>query len=151
MIFFLFFFFNVFTYFFFLFILSKYFRNKYIYPFRLLEIWNYILNTIIFSILAIKYFNNQMIISIIILNTNLFYINFHLLNMINTSPRTKILISLYFSNNLSNYNETVLLKNRIKRLASNDQITLNKNTINFIKDKKIYLFINFIFKLIKKI
>jgi hypothetical protein len=71
--------------------------------------------------------------------------------MINTSPRTKILLTLYENKNIKKYNETILLNNRIKRLLSNNQIIIKNNIVKINENKKIFLFVNFIFKLIKKI
>jgi hypothetical protein len=71
--------------------------------------------------------------------------------MINTSPRTKILLTLYENKNIKKYNETIILNNRIKRLLSNNQIIIKNNIVKINENKKIFLFVNFIFKLIKKI
>ena len=78
---------------------------------------------------------------------------FHIQNMINTSPRTKILLCLINkkSNIYNKYNEKVIVNNRIKRLASSDQIIIKNNSISINKKKKLFSFIYFLFILIKKI
>ena len=148
---FIFFILNILSYFLLLFIIHNIFNNKYVYPFRKLEIYNFLLNILIFCSFAFFYFNKEMLLATIILNTNLLYIMFHSLNMINTSPRTKILLTLYENKNIKKYNETILLNNRIKRLLSNNQIIIKNNIVKINENKKIFLFVNFIFKLIKKI
>jgi hypothetical protein len=148
---FIFFILNILSYFLLLFIIHNIFNNKYVYPFRKLEIYNFLFNILIFCSLAFFYFNKEMLLATIILNTNLLYIMFHSLNMINTSPRTKILLTLYENKNIKKYNETILLNNRIKRLLSNNQIIIKNNIVKINENKKIFLFVNFIFKLIKKI
>jgi hypothetical protein len=143
--------FNVFNYLFFLCLLNFFFKNRYIYPFRILEIINYLINLIIFGILSFFYFNINVLIAIIILNTNFLYIMFHIQNMINTSPRTKILLCLINrKSTINKYNEKVIVNNRIRRLASSNQI-IRKNNLILINKKKFFSFIYFLFILIKKI
>jgi hypothetical protein len=144
--------FNVLNYFFFLCLLNNFFKNRYIYPFRILEIINYLINLIIFGILSFFYFNINVLIAIIILNTNFLYIMFHIQNMINTSPRTKILLCLINrKSTINKYNEKVIVNNRIRRLASSNQIIRKNNLILINKKKKFFSFIYFLFILIKKI
>ncbi len=143
---------NTLTYFFSLCILNKVFINKYIYPFRTLEIITFFINLFIFVCFSFFYYNANILIAIIIINLNFFYIFFHIQNMINTSPRTKILLTLIKNKfNMNIYNEKIILKNRLKRLISNNQIILKNNFIEINKKKKIFLFVNFLFSLIKKI
>jgi hypothetical protein len=70
--------------------------------------------------------------------------------MINTSPRTKILLDIYNKKNIKKYNEEIIVKNRIKRLISNKQIFFKNKVILLNKKKNIFFFINFLFKVIKK-
>jgi hypothetical protein len=70
--------------------------------------------------------------------------------MVNTSPRTKILMDIYNKTNIKKYTEKNVVKNRIKRLLSNKQIIINKNIIKLNNNKKSLYFVNLIFKLIKK-
>ncbi len=79
--------------------------------------------------------------------------------MIETSPRTKILIELKNNNNISinkfkrRYSEIHIVKNRIKRFISTNQVYIKGNYILINDDKKIsfLILIEKIFKLIKKI
>ena len=68
-------------------------KNIYYFPFRLRDLINFFLNLIIFIIanfqLKLDYF-----FEILTINCLLLYFIFHVINMIETSPRTKILIDL---------------------------------------------------------
>jgi len=95
MIYLLFFLINTFFFTFFLFLFTRLFKNKYFFPFRKLDIYNFLTNLILFTLLSHFLFNNELTIATIIINFNFFYILFHIQNMINTSPRTKILLDIY--------------------------------------------------------
>ena len=79
--------------------------------------------------------------------------------MINTSPRTKIILTIFQKNKikenllLKKYNENIISSNRIKRLMTTKQITkINNNYL--LNNKSFFSFaklINFLFKIIKKI
>ena len=89
-----------------------------------------------------------------IMNCLISYNIYHIFNMIQTSPRTKILLDIYKykSININEYLENIystkiILDNRIKRFQSSNQI--------FVKSSNIYLyshrskFIKFIFNIFK--
>lgn len=135
----------------FLAIISNLLKNKFYYPFRILDVLNFIVNTLIFCSISLFYFNLNIFIMTIIINFNLFYILFHIQNMVNTSPRTKIIIDLYNKAAIKNYTEKKIVKNRIKKLLSSQQIIINKNIIKLNDNKNFLYFINLIFKLIKKL
>ena len=116
------------------------FNTRYRFPFRTADIYTFLINIISFSILSIKYHNDQLFVFIFI-NLNLFYIFFHILNMIITSPRTKIILDLKdkykeisITSYTKKYNCNVIVNNRINRLLSNKQI-IKKNNFYIIKKK----------------
>ena len=57
---------------------------------------------------------------------------------------------IYNKANIKKYTEKNIVKNRIKRLLSNNQIIINNNIIKLNKNKKSLYLVNLIFKLIKK-
>tara|TARA_B100001287_G_C22585064_1_gene482819 strand:+ start:229 stop:471 length:243 start_codon:yes stop_codon:yes gene_type:complete len=80
--------------------------------------------------------------------------------MISTSPRTKILLDLYRFKKINkkkylikHYTEKKVLKNRIERLLTNNEIIYKKNKSIVINNKGIKFFslVAFIFNLMKKI
>ena len=142
---------NFFFYFLLLMLLNNFFLNKYYYPFRKLDIINFIINTTIFSLINFFYFGLNLLIIIIIINLNFFYISFHLQNMVITSPRTKIIIDIFNKTNKKKYTDKNIVDNRIKRLLSNQQILIVKKKIQLNKKNKTLYLINLIFKLIKKL
>ena len=79
--------------------------------------------------------------------------------MINTSPRTKIMIDLFEKKKLNkirylqNYNEKTIVEKRLKRLKTNNEIIIKKNKILINKNKKAGLLklIIFIFETMKKV
>jgi len=141
---------NFIFYFLLLMLLNNFFLNKYYYPFRKLDIINFIINTTIFSLINFFYFGLNLLIIIIIINLNFFYISFHLQNMVITSPRTKIIIDIFNKVNKKKYTEKNIVDNRIKRLLTNHQILIVQKKIQLNKKTKTLYFINLIFKLIKK-
>ena len=143
---------NIFSYFILLSLLNHFFKNKFIYPFRLFDLINFVINLIIFCYFAYFNFDLNILISTFIINLNLLYIFFHIQNMINTSPRTKILLDLFINQeNFEKYNEKIVVNNRIKRLNSSKQIILKNKFIEINKNKKSFFIVNFVFNIIKKI
>ena len=70
--------------------------------------------------------------------------------MINTSPRTKILLDLKkrkfnLNNYLNFYNYRILLDNRINRLKTNNEIIFKNGYVEINKDKNFKFFILIIF------
>ena len=121
-------------------------KNKYVYPFRLADIVNFFFNLIIFLFLSNYYFGSLFFFETIIINLNFFYIFYHVINLINTSPRMRILIFIFENKIINrkmlykNYNETIIFNNRVKRFLSNNEISvknncikLNNKTISFFK------------------
>lgn len=135
------------------------FKNKYIFPFRIAELWCLGINLIMFIFLTKRYFSNEFIFSTIIINFALFTITFFILSMINTSPRTRIMIDLFEKKKLNkikylqNYNEKTIVEKRLKRLKTNNEIIIKKNRILINKEKKAGLLklIIFIFETMKKV
>ena len=134
------------------------FKEKLYYPFRIAEIYAYFFsNTILF---ALNYLLHSIFLSLIFLlfNTLIFYIFYHLLNMIQTSPRTKILIDLLNLKNISIdeynklYNLEIIIKNRLERFESSNQVNIIDDKIYYNNHKSNFLkLLSFIFKFIKKI
>ena len=134
------------------------FKEKIYYPFRVAEIYAYFFsNTILF---ALNFLLHSIFLSLIFLlfNTLIFYIFYHLVNMIQTSPRTKILIDLLNLKNISIdeynqlYNLEIIIKNRLERFESSNQVNIIDNKIYYNNHKSNFLkLLSFIFNFIKKI
>ena len=150
---------NIFFYILTLKIFSIIFKNKYYFPFRKSDLYNFIFNTFFFILLNIYLFNFnfEIILVTLFINLNLFYIFFHVLNMINTSSRTKILLDIFNSSKINidkyqkKYNEKIIVNNRIKRLKSSNQIILKNNLIIIKKGFSYFDLVANIFSLIRKI
>tara|TARA_Y100000590_G_scaffold457581_1_gene610524 strand:+ start:22089 stop:22565 length:477 start_codon:yes stop_codon:yes gene_type:complete len=149
---------NLITYFISLKIFFIIFGMRYRFPFRTADLFTFFFNLFLFSFLSFEY-HPEYLLTFFVINLNLFYIFFHLLNMIVTSPRTKIILDLKenkeknisISNYLKKYNCAVVVNNRISRLKNNDQL-LNKNNFYSIKKNKNYLFfISLVFSIINKV
>ena len=121
------------------------FKMKYYFPFRYADAFSFLFNLLLFLILSLIYYPEQLLIFLFI-NLNLFYIFFHLLNMIITSPRSKIIIDLMDlkgkkQNNISvnkylkTYSYKKIVNNRIRRLKSSKQI-LEKNKYFSLQNNK---------------
>ena len=91
---------NIFFYFFSYKIICTITKNIYYFPFRLRDLINFFLNIILFTVFNF-YFSAGYFFEIITLNLLMFYFLFHIINMIETSPRTKILIELKNNHNIS--------------------------------------------------
>jgi len=142
---------NMIIYFSFLRLLNIFLKNNFYYPFRILDIINFIINILIFCPITFFYFSFDILFITIIVNLNFFYIFFHTQNMVNTSPRTKILINIFENIKINKYTEKTIVENRIKRLLSSQQIIIDKKIIKLNNNKKSLYFINLIFQLIKKL
>ena len=128
---------------------------KYRYPFRLVEV----ITLIILSILNLIIQDDlNKILICIFSNLLLFYIFFHVFNMIQTSPRVYI-ISLIGKNNegisinnlLNSYNEKNIIDNRLIRMKSSEQVIFdNLKQIKLSKKSFTTSFIYNIFLFIKK-
>ena len=124
------------------------FKMKYYFPFRRADLFCFLFNFILFSGLSLIYYNNFFWITIFI-NLNLFYIFFHLINMVVTSPRTKIIIDLMESKkkelNIIKYsriyNSKKMVENRIKRLKTSRQIIKKNNFYVLNKKNKNFLYL----------
>tara|TARA_B100001175_G_scaffold297461_1_gene287225 strand:+ start:566 stop:799 length:234 start_codon:yes stop_codon:yes gene_type:complete len=77
--------------------------------------------------------------------------------MINTSPRTKILLDAYKENYIVIekykliYNDKEIVKNRLERLMTTDQILISENKVKLKKSFNFLTVITFFLYLIKKI
>ena len=134
-------------------------RDKYYFPFRVADLLTFIICSSIFLLYTMQVFGHSFMLITLIININFFYIFFHLLNMINTSPRTKIILTIFQKKKikenslLKNYNENIISSNRIERLMTSKQIKKINNNY-FLNNKNFFSFaklINFLFKIIKKI
>ena len=150
---------NLIVYFFSLKMFFSIVKMKYYFPFRLADLFSFFLNMLIFLILSYK-FHPDKILLFLFINFNLFYIFFHLINMIITSPRTRLIIDLkeektgiiYIKKYLKRYNCKVMVNNRIRRLQTSNQIELQNKYYSLKKGKNNFLyFISLIFLFIQKI
>ena len=152
----LFFFINIITYLFLLKINYIFFKQKMYYPFRIAEINTFLINNILILSIAYNFFEIKFILIIFIINCLLSWITYHLANMIQTSPRTKILLDLYDyqkinkNSYMNTYTIEAILNNRLERFISSNQIEIDKNNIRNINKKNTFLKLVFsIFKIIK--
>ena len=150
---------NLLIYFLSLKIFFSLFKTSYTFPFRHADLYSFVFNLITFSILSYIYFPQYFFIFLLI-NLNLFYIFFNLINMIVTSPRTKMIIDLKSQKNskininqyLKKYNCSVIVNNRIKRLKTSRQIIEKNNHFYLKKNKKNFLYIiSLVFSFMEKI
>lgn len=133
------------------------FAMKYRFPFRSADLYAFFFNLILFLFISFYYMPDK-ILFFIVININLFYIFFHIINMIVTSPRTKIILDLKKKKNktislktyLKKYNCKVIAKNRIERLMNNKQIIKINEYYSLKKNKNFLYFISLIFSIINK-
>ena len=152
----LFFFINLFSFFIILKISYLFFNLKYYYPFRVAEISAFFINNLLALIVMIYFFDLKIILLILFINSLLSYTTYHICNMIQTSPRTKILLDLYNLKTITKaeyynlYTIENILDYRLKRFASSKQIEINDKLIklNITKNSFLNLVFN-IFKLMK--
>ena len=77
--------------------------------------------------------------------------------MINTSPRTRILLDTYKESSIDIekykliYNEQEIVKNRLKRLMTTNQILISENKVKLKKNLNFLSLITLILSIIKKI
>ena len=150
--------FNIFFYFLSYKIICLNIKNIYYFPFRLRDLINFFLNLSIFISLNFQFKLNYFF-EIFTINCLLLYFMFHIINMIETSPRTKILIDLKSKKNSDlknfkkNYSEIHIVQNRLKRFLSTNQIKIKNDLVLINNEKKIsfLIIIEKIFKLIKQI
>ena len=128
------------------------------YPFRIAEINAFIINNMLALIIMIYLFEIKVILLILLLNLLIFWSIYHISNMIQTSPRTKILLDLHNyktikkAEYLNLYTVQDILDNRLKRFISTKQIEINNDTIKHKNRKSILLFlVYYIFKLLKSL
>ena len=134
------------------------FKDKYVFPVRIAEYINYIFNLIVFLLLSYFTLGKEFIFQILLINTCIAFCFFNILSMINTSPRTKILLDLKkrkfnIKSYLNFYNYRILLDNRINRLKTNNEIIFKNGYVEINKDKnfKFLILIIFLFNILKKI
>ena len=152
----LFFFVNVVSFLFILKISYFVFNQKMYYPFRIAELVSFIINNTFALIIMIYLFHLKVILLIIFLNCLIFWTIYHISNMIQTSPRTKILLDLYDYKNITKtkylklYTIKEILNFRLKRFISSKQIEINNDTIKYKNSKSILLnLVYYIFKFLK--
>ena len=134
------------------------FEKKIYYPFRLAEIYSFLTSNLFLIFPLYFLYNTKLMLVFLLINTLTFYIIYHLINMIQTSPRTKILMDLYkykqinLTDYLKIYNTEIILKNRLNRFQTSNQVLIKDNEIIYINNKKNFInFLFLIFKLIKKL
>ena len=135
------------------------FKLNYKFPFRYADLATLIFNAILFVALSYFIFGAQIAVVTLLVNLNLFYILFHLINMIITSPRTKIILDLIQSKNKviniqkynSKYNYKIMVKNRLNRLKTNNHLIFSNNKI-FLKKKDFNFFslLGLVFRMVEK-
>ncbi len=152
----LFFLINVITYLTLLKINYIFFDQKMYYPFRIAEINTFILNNIFILSLIFIFFEVGFVLLIFFINCLLSWIIYHLANMVQTSPRTKILLDLYnyqkINKNkyINTYTIDTILNNRLERFISSNQIQIKNNFITISNKSNTFLKLVFnIFKIIK--
>ena len=149
---------NIFFYFFSYKVICLSIKNIYYFPFRLRDLINFFCNLIIFMTLNFQFKLNYFF-EIFIINFLLLYFIFHVINMIETSPRTKILIDLKSKKKSDlksfkkSYSEVHIVQNRLERFLSTSQIKIKKDLVLINNEKKIsfLIIIEKILKLIKQI
>lgn len=141
----------------FLYKLSFLITTKYIYPFRVADLINLFCNSIIFSFVTWLNFSLNLVFIILFINFNLFYISYSVINLINTSPRMKIMLEIYNNkkiplNELYNYyNYENILENRVNRLISSNQIEIKDKHISLKKTNfSFFRIVIFIMNFLKK-
>lgn len=130
---------------------------KYIYPFRVADLINLFCNSIIFSFVTWLNFSLNLVFIILFINFNLFYISYSVINLINTSPRMKIMLEIYNNkkiplNELYNYyNYENILENRVNRLISSNQIEIKDKHVSLKKTNfSFFRIVIFIMNFLKK-
>lgn len=133
-------------------------KEKIYYPFRTAEIYAYFCSNFFLFFFNFYYYNMYYGLIFLFINTLFFYIFYHLVNMIQTSPRTKILIDLFSYDRidmdvyLKKYNLEIIVKNRLKRFKSSNQIEIHGDNIIYDKKSSSFLkILSIIFFLIKKL
>jgi hypothetical protein len=152
----LFFFINLISFLLILKISYLFFNQDMYYPFRKAELNAFIIHNVLALIIMIYLFDTKTILTILLLNCLIFWSIYHISNMIQTSPRTKILLDLYNykkikkTEYLNIYTVENILDNRLKRFVSSNQIEINNNIVKHKSKKSILLILVFyIFKLLK--
>ena len=132
---------NLFICFIFLKFFYFFLKEKLYYPFRVAEIYSYFCANFFLFFYNFYYYDLYYVLIFLFINTLFFYIFYHLVNMIQTSPRTKILIDLleFRKINIEEYNKLynlkVIIENRLERFESSNQIEIKQDQIVF-NDKK---------------
>ncbi len=133
-------------------------KEKIYYPFRVAEIYAYFVSNFFLFIFNFFFYNFSYVIIFLFVNTLFFYIFYHLVNMIQTSPRTKILIDLLLCDEIEKdtyfkkYNLEIIVENRLSRFMSSNQIEINEDKIIYNNNKSFFLrILLIIFYLIKKV
>jgi len=134
------------------------FKEKMYYPFRVAEIYAYLTSNIFLFFSNFFFDTISLALTFLFFNTLFFYIFYHIINMIQTSPRTKILLDLLDVDKINldeynnKYNLDVIVENRLKRFSSSKQIKQINGEIIFNDKKSFFLnLLSLIFLLIKKI
>ncbi|SVE53990.1 uncharacterized protein METZ01_LOCUS506844 [marine metagenome] len=132
-----------------------YFKQKIYYPFRLAELYALIIHTIIVTIVMINLFEIKVILLIIFINFLIYHAVYHIGFMIQSSPRTKILLDLYNYQKIDKdkytkiYTIDVILDNRLKRFTSSNQIQIENKTVKLMNKGKLLKLVYNIFVVFK--
>lgn len=154
----LFFFINVISFLFILKISYFAFKQKMYFPFRIAEIIAFTINNIFSIIIMLYLFDIKVILTILLLNSLIFWMIYHISNMIQTSPRTKILLDLYNykiikkKDYLNIYTIEKILDLRLKRFVSSEQIEIKNDIIKHKNIKSMLLnIVYYVFKSLKSL
>ena len=149
---------NLFICFIFLKFFYFFLKEKIYYPFRVAEIYSYFCANFFLFFYNFYYYDLYYVLIFLFINTLFFYIFYHLVNMIQTSPRTKILIDLSFYDKINmdtyfkKYNIEIVVQNRLNRFKSSNQIEINNDNIIYNNQSSFFLKIfSIIFFVIKKL
>ncbi len=133
-----------------------YFKQKMYYPFRIAEIYAFLLHSVLVTIVMNIYFEIHVILTISFINILMLHAIYHIGFMIQSSPRTKILLDLSHykkidkNEYLNIYTTEVILENRLKRFISSKQIHVENTTVKIINKKyKLLNLVTSVSKIIK--
>jgi len=120
-----------------------YFKQKIYYPFRVAEMYTFILHSILAVTVMIYFFKIEIegILLVLLINGLICFALYQIGFLIQSSPRTKMLLDLYDYKTINKdeysniYNIDVILDNRLKRFCTSNQIQIENTTVT-LKNKK---------------
>lgn len=118
-----------------------YFKQKMYYPFRIAEIYAFLFHNLLVITVIYFYFEIHVTLTIFFINILMLHATYHIGFMIQSSPRTKILLDLSSyktidkNEYLNIYTAQVILENRLKRFVSSKQIHVENTTVKITNKK----------------